>query len=53
MRDSVVNQLLAKLDGVENAGNVLVVGMTNRRELIDDAMLRPGKCISEGRKSSA
>jgi SpoVK/Ycf46/Vps4 family AAA+-type ATPase len=43
VRDSVVNQLLAKLDGVENCGNVLVIGMTNRRELIDEAMLRPGR----------
>jgi vesicle-fusing ATPase len=43
VRDSVVNQLLAKLDGVHNAGNLLVVGLTNRRDLIDDAMLRPGR----------
>jgi len=43
VRDSVVNQLLAKLDGVKSAGNVLVVGMTNRRDLIDEAMLRPGR----------
>ena len=43
VRDSVVNQLLAKLDGVTEVGNVLVVGMTNRRDLIDDAMLRPGR----------
>jgi vesicle-fusing ATPase len=32
----VVNQLLAKLDGVEEVNNVLVIGMTNRKELIDD-----------------
>jgi vesicle-fusing ATPase len=41
--DSVVNQLLAKLDGVEEVNNVLVIGMTNRKELIDDALLRPGR----------
>ena len=30
VRDSVVNQLLAKMDGVVEAGNVLVIGLTNR-----------------------
>ena len=43
IRDSVVNQLLAKLDGVEQLDNVLVIGMTNRRELMDAALLRPGR----------
>lgn len=43
VRDSVVNQLLAKMDGVVEAGNVLVVGITNRPELIDEALLRPGR----------
>jgi len=37
--DSVVNQLLAKLDGVEEVNNVLVIGMTNRKELIDDGTI--------------
>eukprot|EP01062_Namystynia_karyoxenos_P073104 TRINITY_DN69952_c0_g1_i1.p1 TRINITY_DN69952_c0_g1~~TRINITY_DN69952_c0_g1_i1.p1 ORF type:complete len:811 (+),score=272.51 TRINITY_DN69952_c0_g1_i1:90-2435(+) len=41
--DSVVNQLLAKIDGVESLNNVLLVGMTNRRDLIDEALLRPGR----------
>ena len=43
-RDSVVNQLLSKMDGVAEAGNVLVVGLTNRPELLDEALLRPGRC---------
>ena len=43
VRDSVVNQLLAKMDGVVEAANVLVIGLTNRPELIDDALLRPGR----------
>ena len=43
VRDSVVNQLLAKLDGVKAMDNVLVVGLTNRRDLIDPALLRPGR----------
>jgi AAA+ superfamily predicted ATPase len=34
--DSIVNQLLAKLDGVEELNNILVIGMTNRKELIDE-----------------
>ena len=43
VRDSVTTQLLACLDGVENAGNVLVVATTNRPELLDRALLRPGR----------
>ena len=42
-RSSVVNQILAKLDGVNAIPNVLFIGMTNRRELLDDALLRPGR----------
>lgn len=42
-RSSVVNQILAKLDGVNSIPNVLLIGMTNRRELLDDALLRPGR----------
>ncbi|KAJ2310753.1 transport between ER and Golgi ATPase protein [Coemansia sp. Cherry 401B] len=41
--DSVVNQLLAKMDGVNQLNNFLIIGMTNRKELIDDALLRPGR----------
>ena len=43
VRDSVVNQLLAKMDGVKEVPNVLVVGLTNRPELLDPALLRPGR----------
>lgn len=43
VRDSVVNQLLAKMDGVNSANNFLVVGLTNRPELLDPALLRPGR----------
>jgi ATP-dependent 26S proteasome regulatory subunit len=43
VRESVVNQLLAKLDGVTERNNVLVIGLTNRRDLIDPALLRPGR----------
>ena len=41
--DSIVNQLLAKLDGVEQLNNILVIGMTNRLDMIDEALLRPGR----------
>lgn len=41
--DSVVNQLLSKLDGVEQLNNILLIGMTNRKDMIDDALLRPGR----------
>ena len=42
-RSSTVNQILSKLDGVEAIPNVLLIGMTNRRELLDEALLRPGR----------
>jgi vesicle-fusing ATPase len=41
--DSVVNQLLSKLDGVEQLNNILLIGMTNRMDMIDEALLRPGR----------
>ncbi|XP_044272166.1 vesicle-fusing ATPase 1-like [Tribolium madens] len=43
VHDTVVNQLLSKIDGVEQLNNILVIGMTNRRDMIDDALLRPGR----------
>ncbi|CAG8486068.1 1360_t:CDS:10 [Acaulospora morrowiae] len=41
--DSIVNQLLAKMDGVEQLNNILIIGMTNRLDMIDEALLRPGR----------
>ena len=43
VRDSCVNQLLSKLDGVDEMNNVLVICLTNRKDLIDSALLRPGR----------
>lgn len=41
--DLVVNQLLTNIDGVESLNNIIVIGMTNRKDLIDEAVLRPGR----------
>ncbi|KAF7302029.1 hypothetical protein MIND_00769300 [Mycena indigotica] len=41
--DSVVNQLLSKMDGVDSLNNILIIGMTNRKDMIDEALLRPGR----------
>lgn len=43
VHDTVVNQLLSKIDGVDQLNNILVIGMTNRKDMIDDALLRPGR----------
>ncbi|XP_059167217.1 vesicle-fusing ATPase-like isoform X1 [Physella acuta] len=43
VHDTVVNQLLTKLDGVEQLNNILVIGMTNRKDMIDEALTRPGR----------
>eukprot|EP01128_Nolandella_sp_AFSM9_P005106 TRINITY_DN2423_c0_g1_i2.p2 TRINITY_DN2423_c0_g1~~TRINITY_DN2423_c0_g1_i2.p2 ORF type:complete len:548 (+),score=140.96 TRINITY_DN2423_c0_g1_i2:1664-3307(+) len=41
--DSVVNQLLTKMDGYQELNNILVIGMTNRKDMLDKALLRPGR----------
>ena len=41
--ENVVNQLLSKMDGVESLNNILIIGMTNRKDMIDEAILRPGR----------
>ncbi|KAG8464193.1 hypothetical protein KFE25_003256 [Diacronema lutheri] len=43
VHDTVVNQLLSKIDGVNALNNILLIGMTNRKDMIDDALLRPGR----------
>jgi vesicle-fusing ATPase len=43
VNDSVVNQLLSKIDGVDSLNNVFLIGMTNRLDMIDEALLRPGR----------
>ena len=41
--DQVVNQILVEMDGIEERKGVVVIASTNRLELIDKAMLRPGR----------
>lgn len=43
VHDNVVNQLLSMIDGVDSLNNILVIGMTNRKDLLDEAVLRPGR----------
>ncbi|KAG7541976.1 Aspartate decarboxylase-like domain superfamily [Arabidopsis thaliana x Arabidopsis arenosa] len=43
VHDGIVNQLLTKIDGVEALNNVLLIGMTNRKDMLDEALLRPGR----------
>eukprot|EP00898_Chlorokybus_atmophyticus_P000543 jgi/Chlat1/148/Chrsp1S00225 len=43
VHDTIVNQLLTKIDGVDSLNNILLIGMTNRKDLLDEALLRPGR----------
>jgi transitional endoplasmic reticulum ATPase len=47
--DAVVNQILSEMDGVESGEGVFVVGATNKMEMLDPAVLRPGRfdCLVE------
>ena len=40
---TIVPQLLAEIDGVERLDNVIVIGASNREDMIDPAILRPGR----------
>ena len=39
----IVPQLLAEMDGVESLDNVVIIGASNRADMIDPAVLRPGR----------
>jgi proteasome-associated ATPase len=43
MESTIVPQLLAEIDGVESLRDVIVIGASNREDLIDPAILRPGR----------
>ena len=42
-REGVVNQILTELDGIEDLSEVVILAATNRPELVDPALLRPGR----------
>jgi len=41
--DRVISQFLTEMDGIEKLGKVVVIGATNRPDLVDPALLRPGR----------
>ena len=42
-RENTLNQLLTEMDGFEDSSNIIVLGATNRPEILDKALLRPGR----------
>ena len=41
--DSIVNQILVEMDGIENRKGIIIIASTNRPDLVDAALLRPGR----------
>jgi transitional endoplasmic reticulum ATPase len=41
--ENVLNQLLSEMDGIEDLTNVIVIGATNRPDILDPALMRPGR----------
>ena len=41
--DKVINQLLTEMDAIGVKKNVFIVGATNRPDILDEALLRPGR----------
>jgi transitional endoplasmic reticulum ATPase len=41
--ENVVSQILTEIDGLEELHNVLIIGATNRLDIVDEALLRPGR----------
>ena len=42
-REQTINQLLTEMDGFENHSQIVVIAATNRMDILDDALLRPGR----------
>lgn len=42
-KSDVVNQFLGEMDGLESINNIIIIGITNKIDLIDSAILRPGR----------
>ena len=49
---TVVPQLLSEIDGVEGLENVIVIGASNREDMIDPAILRPGRLDVRSRSNA-
>ena len=43
VENTIVPQLLSEIDGVEGLDNVIIIGASNREDMIDPAILRPGR----------
>lgn len=43
IRNSIVNQFLGEMDGLNQISNILIIGITNRLDMLDSAVLRPGR----------
>src|SRR4030043_1282086 len=41
--ERVLNQILAEMDGLEDLKDILIIGATNRPDMLDPAILRPGR----------
>lgn len=50
--DRVINQILTEMDGMGAKKNVFIIGATNRPDIIDSAILRPGKFFQQTRDMS-
>jgi transitional endoplasmic reticulum ATPase len=47
VNDTVVNQILTEMDGIEVLENVIIIGATNRPDMLDPSLLRPGRFDSK------